>query len=70
LNFERPLHSRKVTQIFGLYFYENSDSGTALTDKKKYLAMLQQVFNDETFDNERPLVSARLCSSSFVESGA
>ena len=56
-NFERPLHSRKVTvwvgmsatHIFGPYFNENSDSGNAVTvTKEKYLAMLQQVFNEET----------------------
>ena len=56
-NFKRPLHSMMVTvwvgmsatQIFGPYFYEDSDSGDAVTvTKETYLAMLQQVFNEET----------------------
>ena len=38
-----------ATQIFGPYFYEISDSGNAVTvTKETYLAMLQQVFNEET----------------------
>ena len=38
-----------ATQIFGPYFYEDSDSGDAVTvTKETYLAMLQQVFNEET----------------------
>ena len=33
---------------FGPYFYENSDSGNAVTvTKDTYLAMLQEVFNKE-----------------------
>ena len=51
-NFEKLLHSRNVTvwegisamEIFGPYFYENSDSGSVVTvTKETYLAMLQQV---------------------------
>ena len=36
-----------ATPIFGPYFYENSDTGNAVTvTKKTDLAMLQQVFNE------------------------
>ena len=36
-----------ATQIFGPYFYENSDFGNAVTVTKEiYLAMLQQVFDE------------------------
>ena len=38
-----------ATQIFGPYFYENSDSDNAATvTKETCLAILQEVFNEET----------------------
>ena len=38
-----------AAQIFGPYFYENFDSGNAVTvTRETYLVMLQQVFNEET----------------------
>ena len=38
-----------ATQIFRLYFYENSDaSNTVTVTKETYLAILQQVFDEET----------------------
>ena len=38
-----------ATQIFVPYFYENFDSGNAVAvTKETYLAMLQQLFDEET----------------------
>ena len=58
-NHQRPLHSQKVTvwvgmsatKIFGPYFFEQ-ENGKALTvNTARYVAMLEQVFDNETLDN-------------------
>ena len=62
-----------ATQNFGQYFNEKSDSGNALTvTKETYLAMLQQVFNEETLMelNDHWYQQDGTCLCSFVESGA
>ena len=54
-----PLHSAKVTvwcgfnstKIFGPYFFENSETGEALTvTKERYTAMLAEIFPDDSDD--------------------
>ena len=54
-NVSKPLHSPRVTiwcglsgtKIFGPFFYEDRETGEAVTvNSERYLAMLQEIFND------------------------
>ena len=70
-NFQRPLHSKKVTvwigmtgsKIYGPYFYETPETEQVVTvNSERYLQMLKDVFDEDTL--------MELCDHFFQQDGA